>query len=49
MNEHSPKFDLVKRYDDEGLWNKKAVKNAVKKGWITPAEYQEIVGSPYNG
>lgn len=49
MNEHSPKFDLVKRYYDEGLWNKKAVKNAVKKGWITPEEYEEITGSPYNG
>ena len=46
--EHSPKFELVKRYYDEGLWKKKAVWNAVGRGWITPAEYEEIVGEPYN-
>ena len=27
---------------------KKAVKNAVKKAWITAAEYEEIVGEPYS-
>lgn len=47
--EHSPKFDTVKRYYDEKLWIKKMVKNAVKKGWITPAEYQEITGEVYPG
>ena len=47
--EHSPKFDAVKRYYDEKLWTKKMVKNAVKKGWITPAEYQEISGEVYPG
>ena len=49
MNEHSEKFELVKNYYDSGLWKKKAVKNAVKKGWITAAEYQEITGEPYAG
>lgn len=47
MNEHSEKFDIVKRYYDEGQWKKKAVKNAVVKGWITAEEYAEIVGEPY--
>ena len=47
MNEHSEKFELVKNYYDTGLWKKKAVKNAVAKKWITAAEYEEIVGEPY--
>lgn len=46
-NEHSEKFYLVKRYYDEGLWKKKAVRNAVVKGWITKGEYSEITGSEY--
>lgn len=29
------------------LWNKEMVKNAVKKGVITPAEYKEITGEEY--
>ena len=29
------------------LWNKGMVKNAVKKGVITPAEYKEITGEEY--
>lgn len=49
MNEHSEKFYLVKGYYDSGEWKKKAVKNAVKKNWITAAEYEEIVGEPYVG
>ena len=49
MNEHSEKFDLVKAYYDSGEWKKKAVKNAVKRGWITAEEYAEIVGEPYDG
>lgn len=47
MNEHSEKFYLVKNYYDSDMWRKKAVKNAVRKGWITAAEYEEIVGEPY--
>jgi len=49
MNEHSEKFDIVKDYYNKGLWKKKAVKNAVVKGWITAEEYEEIVGEPYDG
>ena len=44
MNEHSEKFELVKYYYDSGQWKKKAVRNAVVKGWITAAEYEEIIG-----
>lgn len=47
MNEHSEKFELVKSYYDSGKWKKKALKNAVVKGWITAEEYFEIVGEPY--
>ena len=46
MNEHSENFERVKSYYPQ-FWGKKAVKNAVKKGWITAEEYEEIVGEPY--
>ena len=49
MSEHSEKFELVKNYYDEGLWKKKAVKNAVARGWITAEEYEEITGEAYPG
>ena len=44
---HSEKYELVKGYYDNGLWKKKAVRNAVKKNWITAAEYEEITGEVY--
>lgn len=47
MTEHSNKFELVKSFYENGLWKKKAVVNAVVKGWITTEEYAEIVGEPY--
>ena len=47
MMEHSAKFEVVKEYYDTGRWKKKAVRNAVVKGWITAEEYEEIVGVPY--
>lgn len=51
MNEHSPKFELIKSYYESGLWKKKAVKKAVtapKEEWrITAAEYEEITGEVY--
>lgn len=47
MNEHSEKFYAVKNYYESSMWKKKAVKNAVRKEWITAAEYEEIVGEPY--
>lgn len=51
MNEHSEKFEAIKNYYITGLWKKKAVRNAVNAAnptWrITAAEYEEIVGEPY--
>lgn len=43
----SPKFNKVKGYYDNGLWNKTMVRNAVVKGWITAEEYQEITGEEH--
>ena len=48
MNEHSEKYELVKGYYDSGLWKLKAVRNAVKKGWITIEEFEEITGEIYD-
>lgn len=49
--EHSPKFELIKRYYDEGRWKKPAVRKAVTAPipeWrITAEEYEEITGEPY--
>ena len=44
---HSPKFNKVKNYYDQGLWNKTMVANAVVKEWITADEYEEITGEVY--
>ena len=53
-NEHSPMFEKIKSYydlwvqtDGEKGWSPKMVANAVVKGKITPEEYEEIVGEPY--
>lgn len=43
----SQKFNKVKKYYDDGLWNKKMVADAVVKRWITEEEYELIVGEPY--
>ena len=45
--EHSKKFATVKKYYDKGLWSEYRVSEAVVKEWITPEEYEEIVGKPY--
>lgn len=44
MNERSPKFYKVKNYYDRGFWKESRVREAVVKGWITEAEYDEIIG-----
>lgn len=46
---HSEKFELVRGYYNSGEWKKKAVRNAVKRGWITADEYTEITGDEYDG
>lgn len=43
----STKYEKVKGYFERGLWSKVWVKNAVGKGWITEAEYEEITGEAY--
>lgn len=45
----SKKYELVKHYYDNGLWNLVRVRNAVVKGWITAEEFETITGQPYGG
>ena len=40
-------FEDINNWYKEGKWKKKAVKNAVVKGWITAAEYEDITGEVY--
>lgn len=47
MNERSEKFELVRGYYDSGRWKKKAVRQAVARGWITAEEFEEITGEAY--
>ncbi len=44
----SSKFQKVKYYYDNGLWDIQRVRNAVVKNWITAAEFEEITGESYN-
>ena len=39
------KFEMVKRYYEKKLWDAARVKMAVKCGWITEAECEQIIGS----
>ena len=41
------KFDKVKRYYERGFWSVKMVHDAVTKGWITAAQFEEITGVQY--
>lgn len=43
----SDKFNKVKDYYDNGMWNIKMVRNAVIKKWITEEEFELITGSKY--
>lgn len=43
---HSEKFELVKTYYKNKLWNISKVRNAVGK-WITEEEFEEITGEKY--
>ena len=40
-------FEKVKKYYDRGFYSKKQVADFVKRGKITPSEYEEITGDPY--
>jgi hypothetical protein len=41
-------FEIIKRNFERGLWTKQMVTIAVKKGVITPEQYEEITGEVYN-
>ncbi len=45
--EHSEKYEQVKSWYRMALWSLERVKNAVRMGWITEEEYQEITGEKY--
>lgn len=45
--QRSPKFDMIKSYYKRGLWSITRVRNVTEKGWITPGEFEEITGQPY--
>lgn len=40
-------FETIKRNFDRRLWSAAMVRTAVKKGVITPEQYQEITGEGY--
>ena len=44
----SAKFELLKKYFDDGLWDKKKLKNAVIKGWISKDEFELITDEEYS-
>ena len=41
------KFEKVKYYYDNGLWDIHRVRNAVVKGWITAEEFEQITHISY--
>ena len=41
--EHSPNFEKVRRHYERGLWSAANVDLAVKCGWITASERDEII------
>ena len=40
-------FETIKLRYEQGLWSKPMVKMAVRKGVITPEQYEEITGESY--
>lgn len=40
-------FEIIKKNYDKKLWSKTMVKSAVRKGIITPEQYQEITNEAY--
>lgn len=40
-------FEKIKRWYEAGIWTKRMVADAVRKGKITAAQYEEITGEPY--
>lgn len=48
MAKKKSKFEMVKNFYDNGLWKEKRVRDAVKKGWISPENFKEITGEDYD-
>ena len=44
INNHSPKYNLIKSWFNKGYWNEEMLLNAVKKHYITEEEMNEILG-----
>lgn len=40
--------EKIMKWYDQGLWTLKMVRNAVKKGKITPDDYYDITGEVYS-
>jgi hypothetical protein len=40
-------YDSILKHYERGLWSKKMVGRAVKRGIITPQQYEEITKEPY--
>ena len=41
------KFNMVKSFYSKKLWNLDRVRDAVKAGWITEADFKKITGKEY--
>ncbi|QAT64736.1 XkdX family protein [Bacillus glycinifermentans] len=41
-------FTYIKGFYEKGLWTKKQVYDVVAVGRITPEQYEEIIGEPYD-
>ena len=41
--------EKIKKWYNMGLWSEAMVRNAVKKGVITPEDFEEITGQAYTG
>lgn len=44
---HSRNFEKYQGYYEAGFWNTAMLKNIVKKGKLTKAEFKEITGEAY--
>ena len=40
-------YEMIKRNFERGLWTEQMVRVAVRKGVITKAQFEEIVGKAY--
>nr|MDH3163246.1 XkdX family protein [Bacillus licheniformis] len=41
-------YTYIKGFYEDGLWTKKQVHDVVVAGRITPEQYEEITGDPYD-